>query len=67
MIIFIYLQNLLLNIIKENFFNYLGSNFKPKLINTGYLKLDNVIKKLKKYRLKKNKNISCPNLKFNDE
>lgn len=45
---------------KRKFFDYLGFNFKPKLINTGYLKLDNVIKKLKKYRLKKTKILIAP-------
>ena len=45
---------------EKKFSNYLDYNFKPKLINTGYLKLDNVIKKLKKYRSKKNKILVAP-------
>ena len=45
---------------KKKFSNYLDYNFKPKLINTGYLKLDNVVKKLKKYRSKKNKILVAP-------
>ena len=39
---------------------YLGLKYKPKLINTGYLKLDNVIKKLKEFDLKRNKILVAP-------
>ncbi len=53
---------------KKKFSSYLGSNIKPKLVNTGYLKLDNVIKKLKKYKSKKQKILIAPtySLMMND-
>ena len=45
---------------KKKFSKYLGLKYKPKLINTGYLKLDNVIKKLKEFDLKRNKILVAP-------
>ena len=53
-------SDLVIKYYKKKFSSYLGSNIKPKLINTGYLKLDNVIKKLRKYKSKKQKILIAP-------
>jgi hypothetical protein len=61
-------SDLVVQYYKKKFLSYLGSNIKPKLVNTGYLKLDNVIKKLKKYKSKKQKILIAPtySLMMND-
>lgn len=61
-------SDLVVQYYKKKFLSYLGSNIKPKLVNTGYLKLDNVIKKLKKYKSKKKKILIAPtySLMMND-
>ena len=61
-------SELVIKYYKKKFLSYLGSDIKPKLVNTGYLKLDNVIKKLRKYKSKKQKILIAPtySLMMND-
>ena len=45
---------------KKKFSQYIGRNIKTRFINTGYLKLDNVIRELKKEKILKNKILIAP-------
>lgn len=58
-------SNIVINYFKSKFLKYCKKIKSPDLINTGYLKLDNVVKNLKKYKnIKKDSIFIAPTSSF---